>query len=454
MTDASALPVSFADNVAYPPGYLARCARALAEALDRTPAYVGWRACDPGPARNIFQRLAALPRLTKGELRHFGPQRFVPGKRNLQAALTAGKVELVNTSGTSSDQVTNVWYQAWWNASEANSWQLNRYARAVATGSHREAILTSPLCSGVPCEGGCLSIAERRLGRFLFLNERSDPRTWDSALMARMVAEINQYQPVLLEANPSFLAILARYILRNGLSVYKPALITLTYENPSLLHYRLIQQAFDAPVASSYGATEAGYVFMECEAGRLHQVTDNVHVDFLPFNGEHGGPQIGQILVTTLDNPWCALLRFDIGDLVQLATDPCPCGRHTGLTLAGIEGRTINLTLTPAGRAITQGQVDSALAEVAGLAEYQLTQTTATAYTLDTVADGAEPGVVVATARDALQGVYGPQAYIAVREVTAIAPDPPGKYRLVKSLLDIDVAQFIEPRYAPKTSEG
>ena len=454
MADLSSLPISFADNVAYPPGYQARCIRALAEALERTPAYVAWRVCDPEPHRSIFQRLAALPRLTKRELRDFGPQGFVPGERNLQAALAAGKVELVNTSGTSSDQVTNVWYQPWWNACEANSWQLNRYARAAATGSHREAILTSPLCSGVPCEEGCLSIAERRLGRFQFLNERSDPRSWDDALMARMVAEINQYQPVLLEANPSFLAILARYILRNGLSVYKPALITLTYENPSLLHYRLIKQAFGAPIASSYGATEAGYVFMECEAGRLHQVTDNVHVDFLPFSSEHGSPQIGQILVTTLDNPWCVLLRFDIGDLVQLAADPCPCGRRSGLTLTGIEGRTINLTLTPVGRAVSQGEVDRALAEVAGLAEYQLTQTTATAYTLDTVADGAEPGVVVATAHDALQTVYGPQAYIAVREVTAIAPDPPGKYRLVKSLLDIDVAQFIEPRYAPKPSEG
>lgn len=193
---------------------------------------------------------------------------------------------------------------------------------------------------------------------------------------------------------------------------------------------------------------------MECEAGRLHQVTDNVHVDFLPFSGEHGGPLIGQILVTTLDNPWRALLRFDIGDLVQLAADPCPCGRHSGITLVGIEGRTINLTLTPAGLAITQGQVDRALADVEGLAEYQLTQTTPTTYRLDTVADGVDSSIVAAVAHDALQTVYGPQAHIVVREVTAIAPDPPGKYRLVKSLLDIDVAQFIEPHYAPTRGKG
>ena len=34
-------------------------------------------------------------------------------------------------------------------------------------------------------------------------------------------------------------------------------------------------------------------MFMECEAGRLHQVTTTCHVDFLPFSPEHGGPDVG-----------------------------------------------------------------------------------------------------------------------------------------------------------------
>jgi phenylacetate-CoA ligase len=445
---------TFGDDLVYPPGYQERCEQALVDALERTPAYASWRRFDPGSDFDVFQRLAALPMLTKRELRSFGPQGFIPGGRDLQSALDTGEVELVNTSGTSSDQVTNIWYQAWWNESEANSWQLNRYAREAATGNHLEAILTSPLCSGIPCEEGYLSLDERRLGRFQFLNERSDPRTWDDALMARMVKEINAYQPVLLEANPSFLAILARYILRSGRKMYRPALITLTYENPSLLHYKLIRQAFGAPIASSYGATEAGYVFMECEEGHQHQVTDNVHLDFLPFKVEQGGPQIGQILVTTLNNPWRALLRFDIGDLVRLLEYPCPCGQHHGLTIQGIEGRTINLTKTPAGKSVTQGEVDRALVNVTGMVEYQLTQTTPTCYALDTVAEGADAAIVAANARDALFGVYGARACIEARSVQAIAPDPPGKYRLVKSMVDIDVAQLIEPRFVPRSHGG
>ena len=272
---------SFALTSRYKAHYPQRCGEALDEALYSTEAYDAWRALDPGCDLPVFSRFAALPALSKRELRACGPQGFVPHGRDIAEGLAAREIELVATSGATGDQVTNVWYQPWWNASEAASWQLNAHARAVATGAHREAILTSPWCAGFPCEEAYLTMEQRTLGRFLFLSERSDPSSWSSDLMDRMVQELNVFEPVVLEANPSFLARLSRHIVSRCLHVRSPALIVLTYENPSVLHRRQISWAFDAPIASSYGATEAGYVFMECEAGRLHQVTTSCHVDFL-----------------------------------------------------------------------------------------------------------------------------------------------------------------------------
>ncbi len=448
-------------NVRFTPGstYDGRCARALDEALGTAPAYAAWRPLDPGPAAPAAERLAALPALTKRELRAHGPQGFVPNGRDLDAGLAAREIELVTTSGATGDRVTNVWYQPWWDASEAASWRLNAHARAAATGRHREAILTSPWCAGFPCEDGRLSREQRTLGRFLFLSERSDPSAWTDELMDRMADELDACRPALLEANPSFLARLSRHLVARGRRVFSPALIVLTYENPSVLHRRWIARAFDAPVASSYGATEAGYVFMECEAGRLHQVTDSCHVDFLPFAPEHGGPDVGRILVTSLDNPWRALVRFDVGDVVRLdGHDPCPCGRREGLTLRSVEGRTVNLTLTPDGRAVTQGAVDRALGAVEGLAEYQLLQTGPARYRLTFVVDedsasraGAAipPGHVAAAAVEALQALYGPAASVTAEPAPAIAPDPPGKYRLTKSVEPVDPDALLDRRCAP-----
>jgi phenylacetate-coenzyme A ligase PaaK-like adenylate-forming protein len=233
--------------------------------------------------------------------------------------------------------------------------------------------------------------------------------------------------------------------------VHSPALIVLTYENPSVLHRRQISRTFDAPIASSYGATEAGYVFMECEAGRLHQVTASCHVDFLPFAPEHGGPDVGRILVTIFDNPWRSLVRFDIGDVVRLdGHAPCPCGRHEGLTLMSVEGRTVNLTLTPEGRAVTQGTVDHALGSVAGLVEYQVLQIGPSAYYLRFVAEGVASRFVAGEACDALRAVYGSAAVITADPVEAIAPDPPGKYCLTRTLEPIDPHALLDNKYAPR----
>ena len=443
---------SFAFGLRYDTYYAARCTKALEVALYATPAYEAWRRLDPGREHPVFARLAALPALTKTDLRRHGPEGFIPEGRDMAQGLASGEIDLAVTSGTTGDQVVNLWYQPWWDATEAATWKLNAHARAVATGTHREAILTSPWCVGVPCEEGYLPTSQRSLGRFLYLSERSDPSTWSEELMDRMVGEINAFAPVILEANPSFLARLSRHIYYRGLHVRSPELIVLTYENPSLLHLRQVRRVFTAPIASSYGSTEAGHIFMQCEAGYMHQVTAFCHVDLLPLKPDYGGPALGRILVTNFENPWRALLRFDTGDIVRLAEGgPCSCGQQEGLTLASIEGRTINLTSTPDGRAVTQGAVDRALAAVAGLAEYQVVQTDASTYEVRFVAEDTAPSRVAAGVREALRDLYGPKARIVATPVAGIAPDPPGKYRLARALQPPDVDALLDEQFAPTT---
>ncbi|MDD4857571.1 MAG: hypothetical protein PHD74_05620 [Candidatus Krumholzibacteria bacterium] len=442
---------SFASSLRYGADYMERCRKALDDAVLSTRGYESWRALDPGPACDVFLRLAALPALTKADLREHGPEGFVQRGRDVATGLAAREIELVQTSGSTGDRVTNVWYQPWWDASEEASWRLNAHASAAAVGEHSEAILTSPWCTGFPCEDDYLAMHQRTMGRFLYLSERSDPSTWSVELMDRMAAELNAFKPVVIEANPSFLAKLSRHIVACRLRVPSPELIILTYENPSILHRRQIERAFDSPIASSYGSTEAGYVFMECEAGRMHQVTESCHVDFLPFAVGHGGPDVGRILVTTFNNPWRSLVRFDVGDVVRLnASAACPCGRDEGLILASIEGRTIALTLTPEGSAVTQSAVDRALSGVDGLIEYQLVQSGPAACHLFLAAEDAVRRSVEGSTREALRGIYGESAAISTELVEAIAPEPPGKYKLAKAMELVDCDSLLDGRYAPR----
>ena len=151
--------------------------------------------------------------------------------------------------------------------------------------------------------------------------------------------------------------------------------------------------------------------------------------------------------MTTFDNPWRALMRFDIGDLARLAARPCPCGRRAGLTLRRIEGRVKNLTLTPRGRLVTEAQIDDRLAGVAGLAFYQLRQTGPAGYALRAVAGDGQSRAVAAGARDAIRALYGPGARVEVRIVPELEAEPSGKFRRVLAEFPIPVEDHLDARY-------
>jgi phenylacetate-coenzyme A ligase PaaK-like adenylate-forming protein len=427
------------DDVIYPAGYEDRCHDELASAIEGVPAYASWRPIDPGPAAGLPARYAALPVITKRELREFFPDGFVRPGLDREAALRSGELEYAHTSGTTDERVTTLWNQTWWNASERASWRLNREA-AAATGEHREAILTSPLNTGVRSDSGPLPMASRRLGRFLYLNETPLLSDWDEQLMNRIIEELDQFQPVVLEANPSFLARLARHAAGQGRPVYQPPLIVLTYEFPSRVLLRQIRRAFHSPVASSYGSTETGYVLMQCEAGWYHQNTDFCHIDFTPWKTEFGGPDIGRILVTPFGNPWCALFRFNVGDLVKVApAGSCPCGRREGLTVRALEGRAADVTLTADGLPVTVNRLDEAMEQVEGLAAYQLRQNEAGDCHLLAVG-GRERDL-----HDELRELYGPGVSFTVSPNTAIPPELSGKHRLAIRETPLDAAQFLAP---------
>jgi phenylacetate-coenzyme A ligase PaaK-like adenylate-forming protein len=288
-----------------------------------------------------------------------------------------------------------------------------------------------------------LSMEQRTLWHYLFLTEKADPAEWSATFCDRMIEELGRFEPTVLEANPSFLDVLCRHAIKHNRQVHQPAVVTLTYENPSLIHLRHIRSIFQCPVISSYGATESGYVFMQCEAGRLHQNVEQCHVDFQPLAPRHGGPMVGRILVTTFHNPWRALIRFDMGDLVRLGAEPCPCGRHEGLTLDAIEGRVANATLSSAGRLITQREADAAIVQVDGIDQYELVQTGSATVSVRYVSDTRDPTAIEPELCASLQRCYGSSVKIVPGHVRALSPVLGVKYRLARADFEIDIHDFL-----------
>jgi phenylacetate-CoA ligase len=429
----------------YPPQYHKKSLEVLETSLE-LGAYRSWRAYDPGPSYPVDERYAALPVLTKKDIRQHFPGGFVPPDKNPEQGLESGEISYVQTSGTNDNvRVTNIWNQRWWDASERASWKLNSSAARLATGDHPEAILANARNVGFISDEVDLPFEQRRVTRFLYLNEKTDSSRWTPRLMDRIIHELDIFKPVVLEANPSLLAKLCRYAAAENKVVFQPGLITFTYEYPSSLHLRQVRRVFRSPLASSYGTTETGYVFMQCEAGRFHQNSQSCRVDIQPLKKEHGGPNTGRILVTTFDNPWYYMLRFDVGDLARLDEEQsCPCGRKSGIIATAIEGRFINATLDSAGHLVTLRRLDDAMGSIADLDEYRLEQSAPGVSTLHLVTEREDREKLEREVRSKLHRIYGQAAEISIVYEDFLSPEDTGKYTLAKTLFPLKVEDYLD----------
>lgn len=413
--------------------------KALNTALREVPGYASWRRFDPGPQATLDERYAALPALTKRELREHSPAGFIPRGRDLEKGLSAGAVEFAQTSGSTDDRVTLVFNHLWWEASERAAWKLNLHARRVANGRHHETVLASPRCVGPGYSVKPLSMAQRIISRHHYVNQKINPASWTSRDIRCMAQEINGYAPLVLEADPAYLAAFARRIAESGIEVCQPRLIFLTYSYPSRIYLRQIRAVFAAPLASSYGSTETGHVFMECEAGRLHQNSEHCRVDFLPWLPGYGGPQRGRILVTVFHNPWFSVLRFDIGDVARLDEgSPCPCGRDQGLTLAAVEGRVADVTFTAAGQVVTVDDLDGALAGISELNGWQLDLPQPGVLQLRVLAVSGGEAKARRHCLERLRNLYGSGARVEITVAKALQHELSGKIRFARTAFSVD----------------
>lgn len=419
----------------------------LRDALDhcarRVPLYRGLEPPDPAlPAGEAARRaLAGFPVLTKERLRGAFPLGLVPEGARLGESVKSGDVLFVGTSGTTSERVQVLWHPPWWAAQERDGFAPHPVAAAaVAAPDYREAVLATPVCSGTVCHVGRATMDDRTVEHTLFLNEKADPALWTDADVRRMADELDAFRPAALEADPAYLAFLAARLAALGRAPWRPTFIDLSYSLPSRIHLRAIAAAWpDVPIVDAYGSTECGFVYCQCPAGRSHPNLRWTLPELLPLAAP-GLEGLARLVVTTLDNPWLNLVRFDSGDLVRPAPTSgaqaaCACGRRDGPQLLRVEGRAADLLVAEGGRLVTPRAVDDALAAVdaaggglEGLLHFRLVQRGPRELELELVPRGPDARLDVGAAAAAVAALLGPTP--RARVVRSVPPEASGKLRL------------------------
>jgi phenylacetate-CoA ligase len=156
-----------------------------------------------------------------------------------------------------------------------------------------------------------------------------------------MAREIAEWNPVLMDGYAEALDFLAHYLKsRSDLPVRPKALMSSAQTLPESSR-KLIEEAFGCRVFDKYGAREFSGIAYECEAHKGHHVVGEGFIVEILRDGMPVKPgEMGEIVITDLNNYCLPFIRYRLGDL-GVAVDPnfaCPCGR--GLPLVGnIEGR-------------------------------------------------------------------------------------------------------------------
>lgn len=405
----------------------------LAHCAGRVPLYQGQRGPDSADEPGARAALDRFPVLTKSRLRAAFPHQLVPTGARLGEAIRAGQVSFVGTSGTEGERVQVLWHQPWWDAQELDGFAAHALAGAlVREAGYREAVLTTPVCSGNLCHLGRLAMRERvDEDRVLFLNQTADPALWSDADVLRMADELEEWAPAALEADPAYLAHFAARLLALGRRPFQPRFVDLSYELTSRHHLAVLRAAFPGlPVIDAYGSTECGFVLCACQAGTLHPNLGWSHAEVAPLTAP-GLEGLGRLLVTTLQNPWLNLVRFDTGDVVRERRAPCPCGRGGAPLLDSVEGRAADLLVARDGRLVTPRAIDRALGTDDGaLLHWRLRQRGPDEFELELLESGLgalDPQAAAAPLEDLLG------AAPRVRRVRAVPVEASGKFRLCRA---------------------
>ncbi|MEW6137465.1 MAG: phenylacetate--CoA ligase family protein [Thermodesulfobacteriota bacterium] len=174
--------------------------------------------------------------------------------------------------------------------------------------------------------------------------------TVNEGRLNEMVNALIRYRPTFVDAWPSCLSILSRWIERTGRSVPAPKYIVTASENLYPHIKDKIESVFQAPVIDWYGQEESVAVAMQCAYGREYHIQMEMGIVELVCPGQD---LTGEIVGTCLHNFAMPLLRYKTGDLaVTGGGEPCPCGRKHP-TFARVMGRDSELVIVPEGRPVS-----------------------------------------------------------------------------------------------------
>ncbi|WP_193598114.1 phenylacetate--CoA ligase family protein [Microbacterium sp. YJN-G] len=201
-----------------------------------------------------------------------------------------------------------------------------------------------------------------------------DAGAMDESDLAYFARAIRRIEPTMIWGYAHSLHEFALAVERNGWQLPSPRAISSSAAPLTATQAADIERILGAPVYETYRAAEVSLIAGQCEHRRgLHVQADHKLLEVVDDDGRRvpdGEP--GEIVVTDLLNHAQPILRYRLGDVGVIDTEPCPCGRPFPL-LNALLGRSNDVIRTKEGL-VSIYSFASAFSKHPAIQQYQIHQ--------------------------------------------------------------------------------
>ena len=163
---------------------------------------------------------------------------------------------------------------------------------------------------------------------------------------------IRKYKPLFLKGLPSVLYYFAFFLKERKIYDLNFKAIFTTGEMLLESQRNLIEKVFSCKVYDSYGHMERTVAISECSKGGMHINPEYGILEPLEVQKQNG-VRLAKVIGTSLHNFSMPLLRYEVGDIIELEEEKkCLCGREMPL-VRRINGRQEDVVIRPDGGIVT-----------------------------------------------------------------------------------------------------
>ncbi|WP_240911332.1 phenylacetate--CoA ligase family protein [Yeosuana marina] len=245
------------------------------------------------------------------------------------------------------------------------------------------------------------------------------------------------YKPQYMVGFPSTMYEIAKYGKNNNIEfpehVIKAIFPTAETITDDIRH--VLEGYFKTNLYNQYASSEGAPFIVECKNKKLHLELQSGVFEVLDNNNQPA--QKGRLIVTSFNTHGTPLIRYDIGDEIELSDDTCSCGNHNP-TVKQILGRMSDYIYSEETGKINLGNISNCLKGVHGIIKFQIQQHVPDEIIVlinkdENIFSLKEESTFLKNIIDRV----GPLMNIKIEYVTDIPVEKSGKFLLVKNTLKI-----------------